>query len=314
MPNLTPGEYDTDLNGNRIHYAVRGSGPALIAHSGGPGMDARLWDDLAGIDEFLTVIVMHPRGSGLSDAPEDGAYALTDYVDDIEALRRHLDLEKPVILGWSHGAAVAQQYARTYPKSLSKLILHSTFTRVVDVFIDPESALVEYKDRPWYDESIVALQRWWAGECRTDEEITEVCRSAIKFYFRVLDDKAQQYLQRIDHLTLRLAPLVAFWMNEASALDIRSGLHDITVPSLVMVGRHDFITPVAMSAEIVQGIPNARLEIFEWSGHFAHVEEPERFHQVIKQFVLDEHAHGADSTWPVANAPRTCPTSVEGTD
>ncbi len=42
---LTSGEYDAVLNGVRIHYTVRGSGPALIAHSGGPGMDARGWDD-----------------------------------------------------------------------------------------------------------------------------------------------------------------------------------------------------------------------------------------------------------------------------
>ncbi|NVK40054.1 MAG: alpha/beta hydrolase [Oceanospirillaceae bacterium] len=288
MSNVSSGEYDAFLNGNRIHYSIRGSGPPLIAHSGGPGMDARLWDNLAGIDAFATVIIIHPRGSGLSDAPADGAYALADYVDDIEALRCHLNLEKPTLLGWSHGAAVAQQYARMHPGSLSRLILHSAFTRVVDAFTDPEGALVSYKEQPWYEESIAALKRWWSGDCQTDEEMTEVCRRAIKFYFFSLDTKAMQYLQRINHLTLRLAPLAAFWMNEAPNLDIRSGLQDIRVPSLVLVGQHDFITPVAMSREIVRGIPDCELEIFEESGHFAHVEEPERFYQVIKQFVLDE--------------------------
>jgi proline iminopeptidase len=54
---------------------------------------------------------------------------------------------------------------------------------------------------------------------------------------------------------------------------------------LVIVGRHDFITNVAMAEEMVKHIQNARLEIFEESGHFALVEEPERFYRVIKEFV-----------------------------
>jgi hypothetical protein len=66
MSHLIPGEYDVTLNGVPIHYTVRGSGPDMIAHSGGPGMDARTWDDFAGIDDFVTIVAMHPRGSGLS--------------------------------------------------------------------------------------------------------------------------------------------------------------------------------------------------------------------------------------------------------
>ena len=68
---LNPGEHEAVLNGVRLHYTVSGTGPVLVVHSGGPGMDARTWGDLAGIDEFTTVVVLHPRGSGLSqDAPD----------------------------------------------------------------------------------------------------------------------------------------------------------------------------------------------------------------------------------------------------
>ena len=65
-------------------------------------MDARTWDDFAGIDEFVTVVALHPRGSGLSDAAPDGAYSLPDYAADLEALRLYLGLEQPLIMGWSH--------------------------------------------------------------------------------------------------------------------------------------------------------------------------------------------------------------------
>ena len=73
--------------------------------------------------------------------------------------------------------------------------------------------------------------------------------------------------------------------REAPTLDLRPQLHKISVPTLILVGRHDFITNVAMAEEMLKHIPSARLVIFEDSGHYALVEEPETFYQVIKEFV-----------------------------
>jgi proline iminopeptidase len=63
-------------------------------------------------------------------------------------------------------------------------------------------------------------------------------------------------------------------------------LGEITVPALVIVGRFDFITNVDMAEEMASHIPDARLEIFEESGHFALVEEPQKFYCVIKEFIV----------------------------
>jgi hypothetical protein len=52
MSHLIPGEDDVRLNGVQIHSTVRGSGPAMIAHPGGPGMDAR------GRDDFVTIVAV----------------------------------------------------------------------------------------------------------------------------------------------------------------------------------------------------------------------------------------------------------------
>src|SRR5258708_2621800 len=164
MTELIPGEYDTTINGVRLHYTVRGSGPALIAHSGGPGMDARCWDDFAGIDQFCTVIAIHPRGSGLSGSAPDDAYLLPDYAADVEALRIHLGLDKPIVMGWSHGGMVAQQFAATYPDSLSDLILFDTAAYFGEFLGDIEAAGKEFKDQPWYNESFAALKKEWAGD------------------------------------------------------------------------------------------------------------------------------------------------------
>ena len=293
MSQLTDGEHDAILNGIRIHYMVRGSGPPLIAHSGGPGMDARGWDDFAGIDEFATIIAIHPRGSGLSDPSEDESYLLGDYAADVQALCRHLGLEKPAILGWSHGGMVAQQFAFTYPDSLSKLILFDTSAYFGEFLGDIEAAVREFRDRPWYPQSFAALQKEWAGEYKTDEDMAELWADEMKFYFKEFDERARAYHERTRDLPVRIGPLKTFNDREAASMDLRPRLKEITVPALIIVGQHDFITNVAMAKEMARHIPHARLEIFEDSGHFALVEEPDKFYKVIKEFLIpDEERPG----------------------
>jgi proline iminopeptidase len=285
MSQLIAGEHDVMLNGVQIHYTIRGSGPVLVAHSGGPGMDARDWDDFAGIDDFVTLVAIHPRGSGLSGPAAGDAYLLPDYAADVEALRKYLGLEKPILIGWSHGGMVAQQFASTYPSSLSKLILFDTSAYFGEFLSDIEAAVQEFKNEPWFEKSFTALKAEWDGKYETDEDMSRLWAEEMKFYFKKFDARAEAYHDRTKNLPIRLAPLKTFNEREAASMDLRPHLARIIVPTLVIVGRHDFITNVAMAEEMVKHIPNARLEIFEDSGHFALVEEPEKFYQVIEEFV-----------------------------
>jgi proline iminopeptidase len=282
---LAPGEHEAVLNGLRLHYTIYGSGPALLAHSGGPGMDARNWDDFALIHEFATVIALHPRGSGLSEAAPDDAYGLADYVADLEALRQHLGLERPVLMGWSHGGMVAQQYAFTYPDALSKLILFDTAAYFGEFLADVESAVKVFQDQPWYAESFAALQSEWAGEYHSDDDMARLWALEMKFYFKRFEARAEAYQKRTQDLPVRIAPLKFFNEREAATMDLRPKLKEVRVPTLIIVGRQDFITTPAMAQEMASHLPGARVEVFEESGHFAVIEEPEKFYQVVKHFV-----------------------------
>ena len=288
MPTLTAGEDDALLNGIRIHYTLRGSGPALIAISGGPGMDARGWDDFGQIDQFVTLIAIHPRGSGLSDPSPDSAYALPDYASDVEELRKHLKLDKAIVMGWSHGGMIAQQFAFAYPDSLSKLILLDTAAYFGEFLSDVEAAVKEFKDQSWYAESFEALKKEWAGDYQTDEDMARLWAHEIRFYFKHFGPREEAYQRRTKDLPIRLMPLKVFNEREAPTMDLRPRLKDIKVPTLVMVGRHDFITNVAMAEEMVKHIPRARLAIFEDSGHFVLIEEPEKFARIIREFVVND--------------------------
>jgi proline iminopeptidase len=190
-------------------------------------------------------------------------------------------------MGWSHGGMVAQQFAFTYPHSLSRLILFDTVAYFGEFLGDVEAAVREFKDQPWFDESFAALKKEWAGEYQTDTDMARLWAHEMKFYFKRFDARAEAYHQRTKDLPLRVAPLKVFNEREAATMDLRPRLKDIPVPTLVIVGRHDFITNVAMAEEMVRHLPDARLEIFEDSGHFALVEEPEKFARIVKQFLFD---------------------------
>jgi len=284
---MAAGEHDAVLNGVRLHYTVSGSGPVLLAHSGGPGMDARTWGDIAGIDDFATVVVLHPRGSGLSGDAPDGAYALADYAADIEALRQHLGVDQIALLGWSHGGMVAMQYAATYPEAVSRLILYSTSAYLGEFLEDIDAAVQRYRDQPWFDDAYAALQDEWAGNYTSAAEMSDLLLRELRFYFHKYDDRAAAYLDSISPYDVRIAPLQAFNTNEAPSFDLRPLLANITAPTLVLAGRSDFITTVGMAEEIVRHTPHARLVVFERSGHFAVVEEAPRFHQVIEDFLAE---------------------------
>jgi len=180
---------------------------------------------------------------------------------------------------------VVQQFAFTYPNSLSKLILFDTSAYFGEFLSDIEAAVQEFKGELWFEKSFAALKAEWAGEYQTGEDMARLWVDEMKFYFKKFDERAEAYHARTRNLPVKIESLKTFNDKEAATMDLRPQLNRITVPTLVIVGRHDFITNVPMAEEIVNHIPDACLEIFEDSGHFALVEEPEKFYRVVKEFL-----------------------------
>jgi proline iminopeptidase len=74
------------------------------------------------------------------------------------------------------------------------------------------------------------------------------------------------------------------WQASIRQVDLRPRLREITAPALVCVGRHDPQTPWPDNAAIAAALPAGRLEVFERSGHYPFLEEPERFTAVVAAF------------------------------
>lgn len=106
-----------------LAYSTSGAGPLLVMLPGGPGIDPDAFFSGTRLPGFQQ-IVFFPRGTGESDPPAtpDG-YRIAGYVDDLEQLRRHLDVPRLTLYGSSHGASTALAYASEYPAQVERMVL-----------------------------------------------------------------------------------------------------------------------------------------------------------------------------------------------
>jgi proline iminopeptidase len=282
----------TTADGRRLAYKRVGSGPTLVCHGGGPGFSALYLGDLGGLDERLELVLLDPRGTGSSDRPADPrAYAIDDYVDDVEELRRHLGLERINLLGHSHGGVVAMGYAARHPDRVERLILASTLARWAP---EQEAAMQEAVDshagEPWYADAKAALEAEQAGDFDTDEEMQELAFREFPFYFAHFGDEGRAYLETLRADSTNADTLRYFNEEVFPTFDLRPELEKITAPALVITGADDFITGPIPAGKIEQGLADVSKVIVPGCGHFIFVEAPEAFGEAVASFL------GAPST------------------
>ena len=275
----------TTRDGRKLTYRQIGKGPVLVCHPGGPGFSSTEFGDLAALWEKYTLILLNPRGTGGSDRPKDArAYQLDDYVDDVEALREHLGLERILLLGYSHGGIVAQAYAAKHPGRVRKLVLACTLARLSP---EQDAAMHAGMDKrsgePWFADAAAALEDEQAGNF-TDGEITDLMFRELPLYFARFGPAEAGYLD-----TLRNDPFNAdalrIFNEEAPSMDLRERHALITSPTLVITGSEDFICGPVCADEIAAGIAGSRKVIVGDAGHMIFVEQPEAFYSEVSDFL-----------------------------
>jgi proline iminopeptidase len=277
----------TTSDGRRLAYEVVGEGPTLVCHPGGPGFSSLYFGGLAGLGEYLRLVLLQPRGTDGSDAPADRrAYQFADYVDDVEELRRHLGIECLNLLGHSHGGMVAQGYAARYPDRVERLILASTAARFAAEQEAAMQAGVEKRSgEPWYEDALAALAAEEAGEYSTAEELAELAWREFRFYFARYGEAEEAYLETLKAEVPNPDPLLLFNAELLHSFDYRSDLALVAAPTLVIAGEEDFITGPVCAEELAAAMSVAELEILPDTGHFIFVEAPEEFRRSVLRFL-----------------------------
>lgn len=272
------------INGCQIYYEVHGKedGEAIFFIHGGPGMgDCR--GDIAAFsplgDEYKLVF-LDMRGSGRSE--EKPPYTHEQWTADIDELRKQLGLEKIKMLGGSYGGFLTLEYALRYPENLTHVMLRDTAPSCNYNDQSTEKAL--NSNLPGINEDM--LDRLFGGRVKSNDDFKEMFGAIQPLYTVVWDEEKAK--QRLDSIFFHYETHnYAFSVNQP-AYDLSEQLKNIQVPVLVTVGRHDWITPVVASEDIHREVPNSTLVIFEHSGHSPHLEENEKYLELVRDFIKAE--------------------------
>ncbi len=281
-------------DGLALAYRLSGSGPTLVCHPGGPGFSSRYFADLAGLGDTFTLALLNPRGTEGSDRPADPvAYAVEDYVADLDDFRAHLGLERMLLLGHSHGGVVAQAYAAAHPDRIERVMLASTLARFqAEQETAMEAAMAARAGEPWYEDAVAALEAEQAGEWGTDEELAKLTLREFPFYFAVYGDLEAEYLRELEGEVPCGDALRLFNHEIFTTFDLRPELPRITAPTLVITGEHDFICGPVCAREIADGIDDAELVLLADCGHFVFVEQPQAFADELTRFLAGSGSPG----------------------
>lgn len=272
----------TTINGIRTYYETRGRGTPLIAVHGGPGVtDHREYGNWLGpLTDTHQVVLYDLRGCGQTDDPPQQTYSHDDFVSDLDALRAHLGFERFAVLGTSYGGFIAQEYALRCGDRLTHLILQDTAASMEAEGEAQENALDS--GLPGIDPEM--LQRLFGGQMWSDDDLRQAMTALMPLY-RATPAPEADARDLAETIFRHRTHNYAFSRNLPN-FDLRDRLGEIVVRTLVICGRHDWITPPAQSEFLAAHIPGARLVVFEHSGHQPMIEENEEFVALMREFLV----------------------------
>ncbi|SDO17033.1 proline iminopeptidase [Paenibacillus sp. yr247] len=268
------------INEVRLFVEDQGQGPAIITLHGGPGLGSR-HDDARSFGTFASegyrVVSYDQRGNGESEGAE--SYSHEQFIADTEALRQELGLGKIVIAGGSYGGFLALEYALRYPENVAGVVLRDTAASNAFQYIAHERAMKS--GLPGINQEM--LDDLFGGRAKDNEDFKAMYTAILPLYWvsftqEDLDKHMNSIIFRYETHNW------AFSKNQAN-YNLVDRLKTIQAPTLVLCGRHDWITPLEASEEIAREIPNSRLVIFEHSGHSPQNEEREKFLGEVRQFL-----------------------------
>ena len=261
--------YARASDGIRLHYEAVGrrSGPPVLLIQG-LGADKHGWDlqRIALAPRYRT-IALDNRGAGRSDKPFT-TYTLEQMADDAIAVLDHAGVESAHVVGASMGGAISQVLALKYPERVRSLTLACTACR----------------HHPWRRE----LLGEWAARA-TDTGMGSMSAEAARWVI------GPRSFRRVFPLIGWFGPLALGRPAHAFAAQVRAilatddamadELHKLDVPTLVMVGNQDILTPRGDSEELAERISGAELVVISGAAHGLMIEHASTFNRLLLDFL-----------------------------
>ena len=268
-----------DIDGVPIHYEIDGGddAPPLVVLHGGLGIDHVLYRrTLRPLASSHRLIHFDQRGNGRSVPADLSTLSMERLADDAAALVDHLGLGRVDVLGHSYGGFVAQELALRHPDRVRSLVLVDTTPGQ----LGGGEVEGEHGQGPVPPADVLAI--FEAPPPEDDDGFEAMLAAVLPAYFRRpagvdLPSLTEGCVYRVGAMARGFEVLGAW--SSADRLD------GISVPTLVLVGRHDVVTAWPQSLRIGSRIPGAEVVIFEDSGHFPWLEEPDEFFALVTDFL-----------------------------
>lgn len=257
--------------------------PVLFMLHGGPGGDhTRFKQHSLELQQVAQLVFIDHRGCGRSKKTRRKDYTLENNIEDIEALRKHLGLEKICILGTSYGGMVAQGYAIRYPQNVEKLIL--VVTAPSYRFLDDAKKILHDRGTP---KQIAMCEHLWNGTFKSHHHVMK--------FFKMTDELYSLKAKKNRKKSFRATQVK--WSHDAlnegftgalRTFDFIPQLKKITCPTLVLAGQQDWICNPAQSKIIAKHIKHSTLKIFKNSGHALAVDAHEQYIKTVIKFLRNK--------------------------
>ena len=261
--------------------------PLLTLH-GGPGATHDYLESLEAMAATGRRVIFYDQlGCGKSATPSNPSlWTVGLYVEEVNAVRAALGLDRVHILGQSWGGMLGMEYALTKPAGLASLTIADSPASMTQWVSEANRLRAELP--PDVQQTLLAHEA--AGTTDSPEYVAAMDVFYRRHVCRV--DPMPEYVARA-FANIDANPEVYHTMNGPSEFhvigtlkdwDITDRLGEIHAPALVISGRYDEATP-AIAETVHQGIPGSEWVLFEYSSHMPHAEEPERFMQVLDDFL-----------------------------
>ncbi len=262
-------------DGTELAYRVFGDGAPVVCLPGGP-QDSVYLGELGGLSAHRQLIRLDLRGTGRSATPKDLSSCRCDrLVDDVEALREHLGLDRMDLLAHSAGANLAARYVDRHPERVGRLALITPSVRAAGIAIPGNlrrQAAELRRGEPWFPPAFAALEAIMAGKA-TDESWQAIA----PFSYGRWDDAARAH-QAAEAEQTNDEVVAAFGAEGAFAPETtRTSLAGFGAPVLVLAGEFDPGAPPHSATELAGLFPNAELVVQPGAGHFPWLDDAERF-------------------------------------
>jgi len=252
-----------------MYYEVYGDGEPLVLIQG-LSLDSSAWvHQISAFSQKYRVVVFDNRGVGRSDSPNI-SYSTEMMADDTVELLKFLNIKNTHILGFSMGGMIAQQIALKFPEIVKSLTLVTTAAKF--------PARARYLTKLW----LKMVEEQVSAETR----LQDICLWVFTEEFFADETRVTAAVNLgLNHSHPQ--PNQGFAGQVAALLqhDTRDRINQISVPTLVLIGKEEIFIPLRFSEELAANIPNAELVILERGGHNCCIELPEPFNQAIMQFL-----------------------------